>query len=213
MAESIEFTGTATARQPMIEMLRLQKTQVLTAAGLIVVATITIWMSVFMPTYAVRQFHVDPATAFLGTIITGAIIFVLSPPIGWLSDAIGRAPTMIASVIATIVLAYPAFALLQQFPTLSTLVLVQGVLGVVIALYFAPLPALMSDIFPARNRTSGLSLSYNLGVTIFGGFAPFVLTGLGSLTANPLAPSYYVIFGAVLSGIALYVARTRLRIR
>jgi MFS transporter, MHS family, proline/betaine transporter len=71
----------------------------------------------------------------------------------------------------------------------------------------------MSEIFPARTRTSGLSLSYNLGVTIFGGFAPFVLSGLGAITANPLAPSYYVVFGAVLSGVAIWATRTVLKLR
>ncbi len=212
-SESSEFTETTRTETPMLDMLKLQKTRILSAAGMIILATITIWMSVFMPTYAVKQFHVDPATAFFGTIVTGGTIFVLSPLIGYLSDFIGRTTTMIVAVIATIILAHPAFALLQQSPTLNTLVTVQAISGALIALYFGPLPALMAEIFPAKNRTSGLSLSYNLGVTIFGGFAPFVLTGIGSITADPLAPSYYVILGAILSGIAIFVARTRLGVR
>lgn len=211
--ESSEFEGMTVVESPMKEMITRQGSRVLIAAGLIVLATITIWMSVFMPTYAIRQFKLDPATAFLGTVVTGGMIFVLSPPLGLLSDRIGRTFTMMVATVATLVLAYPAFSLLQQSPTLNTFLTIQCLLGLVIALYFAPLPALMAEIFPASNRTSGLSLSYNLGVTIFGGLAPFVLTGLGSITGDPLAPSYYVIFGAILSGLAILATRMSLGLK
>jgi MHS family proline/betaine transporter-like MFS transporter len=212
-AESEEFSRSAPAKQPILEIFATQKSEILISAGLIVLATITIWMSVFMPTYAIRQFGVDPATSFVGTVVTGGVIFVLSPLLGLLSDLIGRTTTMIIATIAAIFLAHPMFAMLQQFPTLGTLVSVQALIGTIIALYFAPLPALMSEIFPARTRTSGLCLSYNLGVTVFGGFAPFVLSGLSAITANPLAPSYYVIFGAVLSGAAIWATRNVLKLR
>ncbi|NUA31301.1 MFS transporter [Cupriavidus basilensis] len=211
--ESAEFSGIQPTKHPMAEMLKYEKTRVLVSAGLIILATITIWMAVFMPTYASKQFHVDSTTAFAGTIATGAVVFLLSPIIGLLSDVIGRTKTMIVSALATFLLAYPAFAVLQQSSTLATLLIVQGVLGLLIALYFAPLPALMADIFPANIRTSGLSLSYNLGVTIFGGFAPFVLTSLGSITGDALSPSYYVMFGAIASGLAIWGARSLFNLR
>jgi len=37
---------------------------------------------------------------------------------------------------------------------------------------------------------SGLSLSYNFGVTIFGGFAPVIAQILVEITGSKLAPSY-----------------------
>ena len=119
---------------------------------------------------------------------------------------------MMVAVAATCIFAHPALNALQNSPTLETLITIQGAMGVLIALYFAPLPALMAEIFPARIRTSGLSLSYNIGVTIFGGFAPFVLSGLGSITRDPLSPSYYVIFGAAMSGLAIWGVRRRLKL-
>jgi len=210
--ESAEFSEVRSEKHPMREMLKHEKTRVFISAGLIILATITIWMSVFMPTYATKQFHVDSTTAFIGTVVTGGIIFVLSPLIGWLSDRIGRTKTMMVAVAATCIFAHPALNALQNSPTLETLITIQGAMGVLIALYFAPLPALMAEIFPARIRTSGLSLSYNIGVTIFGGFAPFVLSGLGSITGDPLSPSYYVIFGAAMSGLAIWGVRRRLKL-
>ncbi|WP_217361932.1 hypothetical protein [Paraburkholderia agricolaris] len=60
-------------------------------------------------------------------------------------------------------------------------------------------------------RTSGLSISYNVGVTVFGGFAPLILTTLNVITANPLAPSYYVIFGAAIGALSLCSVRWHLK--
>jgi len=44
--ESTEFTGIQPAKHPMAAMLKYEKVRVLISAGLIIVATITIWMSV-----------------------------------------------------------------------------------------------------------------------------------------------------------------------
>ncbi|MGE0241356.1 MAG: MFS transporter [Parvibaculaceae bacterium] len=211
--ESEEFSRATPAKQPMLEVFSAQKTRVLISTGLIILATIGMWMSIFMPTYVVKHFNADPASGFIGAIVTGAIVFVLSPPLGRLSDSIGRTPTMIVSSIACMFLAYPLFLVLQRFPTIAGIIAVQAVMGILIALYFAPLPALMAEIFPAKTRTSGLSLSYNVGVTIFGGFAPFVMSGLATLTANPLAPSFYLMFAGAASAVAIWGARTALQLR
>lgn len=210
--ESSEFREVQDGH-PMVELFANHKRRVLVGAGSIVLATILIWMSVFMPTYAIRMFRMDPSIAYIGTVVTGAVVFILSPVAGWISDRVGRTPPMIVASIAIVFLAYPTFAMLQASPTLSTLVLVSGIYGTIIALYFGPQPALMSELFPPAMRTSGIALSYNLGITIFGGFAPLVLMGISAVTANPLAPSYYVILGAVISLVAVLSARTYLRRR
>jgi MFS transporter, MHS family, proline/betaine transporter len=66
-----------------------------------------------------------------------------------------------------------------------------------------PLPALMSDMFPTRMRTTGLSVSYSFGVAIFGGFAPFINAWLIETTGTKVAPSFYLMFAAVISLLAL----------
>ncbi|MBN3776649.1 MFS transporter [Burkholderia sp. Ac-20345] len=67
-----------------------------------------------------------------------------------------------------------------------------------IAVSLAPLPALLADIFPTSTRGTGLALSYNFSVTLFGGFAPLIVTWLIDATHNKLAPSFYVMATAVL---------------
>ena len=54
-----------------------------------------------------------------------------------------------------------------------------------------------------------MSLSFAVAVTIFGGFTPFVATWLILMTGNSLSPSFYMMFTAALSIIALVFIRLR----
>jgi hypothetical protein len=69
-----------------------------------------------------------------------------------------------------LVLAYPMFAYINSAPSLSTLLVFQLVFGTLIAAYTGPILAAFSELFPAKVLSTGLSVAYNLAVTIFGGF-------------------------------------------
>src|SRR4029077_14765049 len=99
----------------------------------------------------------------------------------------------LVSALAILFSIYPMFASLAAAPTLQTLLMVQAIIGVLLAGYMGPLPALMSELFPTRMRTTGLSISYSLGVAIFGGFAPFINVWMITATGSKLAPSFYLI--------------------
>ena len=99
------------------------------------------------------------------------------------------------------------FAWLAAAPTLQTLLIVQAIIGIFIAGYMGPLPALMSELFPTRLRTTGLSISYSFGVAIFGGFAPFINAWMIELTGSKVAPSFYLMLAAAISLAALAAAR------
>lgn len=62
-------------------------------------------------------------------------------------------------------------------------------------------------------RTTGMSLAYNLAVTIFGGFGPFIIAWLIRVTQTPVAPSFYLIFAALISLVALVAVRCKLGLR
>ena len=79
--------------------------------------------------------------------------------------------------------------------------------------YFAALPGLLSEVFPVQTRTTGMSLAYNVAVTIFGGFGPFIIAWLIKATGMKTAPSFYLMFAAVLSLVALVVLRKRFGFR
>jgi MHS family proline/betaine transporter-like MFS transporter len=71
------------------------------------------------------------------------------------------------------------------------------------------LPSVLSEQFPVDTRAVGISLSFSISVTIFGGFAPFFATWLIAQTGAPLSPSYYLMATAMLSVIALMAIERR----
>lgn len=71
----------------------------------------------------------------------------------------------------------------------------------------ALLPAMRSAMFPAQIRTTGLSLGYNIGVTVLGGVAPFILTWLIGSTGSLLVPGYYLVAIAIIAAVSLAVSR------
>jgi len=184
----------------------------LLAVGVVAQSTVSVYvLQLYMPTYAVKQLHLPAAQSFGVVVLNGGLQFLLSPVMGALSDRIGRIRIMLTTSVLMVLLIYPMFALLRAHPTIGALLVLQGVSGIFKAAYSGPMPALMSEIFPTRVRSTGLSLGYSLGVTLFGGFAPFIVTWLIHTTGDTLAPSYYVLTAAVVSGISLTIIALRHR--
>ncbi|MGR6902295.1 MFS transporter, partial [Glutamicibacter sp. BSL13] len=124
-------------------------------------------------------------------------------------DRVGPARVMTYAAIAALVLAWPLFRLMTSTPTVPVMVVVIALLGVIMSFYFGPMPALLSNLFPAAIRGSGLSVTYNIGVTLLGGIAPLVLTWLLSVTGSLDAPSLYYMAIAMISLIGLGFARRK----
>jgi MHS family proline/betaine transporter-like MFS transporter len=205
--ETIEFQSTQASKAPLREALSGSKKNLLISFGAVILCTVGMYMILFMPTYATRQLDLAASGAFLASLLTGVIQLMLIPVVGALSDRHGRFPLAFASAVATLIAIFPMFAWLAAVPTLQTLLIVQAVMGVLLSGYMGGLPALMSELFPTRVRTTGLSISYSFGVAIFGGFAPFINAGLIDMTGSKLAPSFYLMAAAVISLVALIAAR------
>ena len=62
-----------------------------------------------------------------------------------------------------------------------------------------PGPGLLAGLFPVEIRSTGMAISYNVGVTVFGGFAPLTVTWLIGITGSKLVPAFYIIAAAMLS--------------
>ncbi|MDZ7917572.1 MAG: MFS transporter [Rhodococcus sp. (in: high G+C Gram-positive bacteria)] len=206
--ETDDFKTSVPDKAPLKTTLTRHLGRVLTGAAVVGVATISIYLILYMPTFAVKNLGVSASAGYLGGIVAGLVTLITVPLIGHLADRVGPARVMTWAAVAAIVLAWPLFKLMVDHPSTLTLVLVVSVLGVIMAFAFGPLPALMSSLFPAEIRATGMSLSYNLGVTLLGGIAPLVLTWLISTTGSLDAPSYYYMTVAVLSLGGLWSART-----
>ena len=52
--------------------------------------------------------------------------------------------------------------------------------------------AALTEIIPARIRTTGFSLAYSLATALFGGFTPLVSTWLIENTGDKASPGYWM---------------------
>jgi MFS family permease len=75
-----------------------------------------------------------------------------------------------------------------------------------VGMVYGPLAAFMVEMFPARIRTTSLSLPYHLGVGILGGFLPFVASALVIYAGNIYAGLWYPVGLALATAVvALFV--------
>ena len=188
---------------PLLDTLRNHMRMVLCTFGLTIAGTVTVYVLVlFLPTYAVRQFHLPQSSAFATTALMSLVAGLWCLFIGWLSDRVGRRGLVIASTAVLVVVTYPLFAFLAAAPSVTRLVIVELVFAIVIGTFAGVGPTLMAEQFPTRVRNTALALAYNFAVAIFGGFGQFIVAWLIIKTGDVLAPSYYVVAASVVGTIA-----------
>jgi len=195
---------------PIGDLLRRYPASLLLALGAAIVSNSSYYLLLYVPTYGVKTLHLPAYTGFAATLLGGIILAVFSVVAGYWSDKIvPRTRIMLIAAWLFLLTAYPCFWLMDAYPSLATAVFAVGFLNLVKAGYSGVLPSVLSEQFPVEIRAVGVSLSFSISVTIFGGFAPFVATWLIARTGDPLSPSYYLMATALLSIIALMAIQRR----
>lgn len=188
-----------------LDLVRRRGDRLLACFAATIGATISFYVIlVYMPTYGKTEMGLSLAQSFIAQAPGLVLLIVLTPLIGALSDAIGRRPLLLASYGMLLLCVYPLFVWLQAERTLLALTVAQTAFCVILSGLFGALSTALAEQFPTHVRTVGLAIAYNVAVMIFGGFAPFIAAWLIDYLATPIAPAFYLIFGAVvgLMGVA-----------
>jgi MHS family proline/betaine transporter-like MFS transporter len=159
----------------------------------------------FVPTYLVSFQGARPEEGILAGMIAAAVFMVGSPMVGGLSDRFGRKPVLYAGLISMAALAIPLFLVLAGAVTV-TVVPTQAILMGLVTLFSGAALATTTELFNTRTRYTGVSLSFNIGATVFGGTAPLIATALIKILDTDQAPAYMLVAAALLTLIVL--ART-----
>jgi MFS transporter, MHS family, proline/betaine transporter len=171
--------------------------------GLVISGTITYYVVlVYMPTFAKTQLNIPLSDAFIAQVIGLICLTATIPIFGWLSDYVGRKPIIVSALLCYLLFLYPLFSWVHVNPTLTNLSIMQAVLCSLIGVLFGPISTALAEQFSPGVRSTGLAISYNFAVMLFGGFAQFIVTWLIRVTGSPIAPVYYVMAGAVVGLIA-----------
>ncbi len=197
---------------PIKDLLRRHPLSVLLGFGISIISNSSFYILAYIPTYGVKTLHLPASTGFTATLIGGLILAIGCPLAGQWSDKLPRRPLLMVIACWLFVLtSYPAFYLMAAWPSLAACIIAVGWLQLLKAGYSGVLPSLMSELFPVETRAIGVALSFSTAVSIFGGLAPLVATSLIAATGDSLSPSYYLIFTALLSLLALMTIQWRSR--
>ncbi|WP_372671143.1 MFS transporter [Amycolatopsis kentuckyensis] len=187
----------------LVTMLREHPKAALRVFGLNIAGVVlyNMWLT-YLPTYAAVSTHLPLNQALLANVIGLVTFVVLLPFAGMLSDRIGRKPTLVAFAGGFLLLAWPAFRLLNGDFRLLLLVQVAGL--VLLLGYSANVAAVMAEQFPPEVRATGIGLPYALSVAVFGGTVPYLTTWL---TTHGLG-SWVWLYCAIAAAIGLVVYLT-----
>jgi MFS transporter, MHS family, proline/betaine transporter len=205
LAESPEFQrlqqhAAEVERAPVREVLKHHWLPVICAIGLTIIGTsLTYIWNTYLPTYVVEQLHLPLWQGLLGVAVTSAIGIGTCVFGGWLADTYGPYRMFFLFTVISALISYPMFAYVLAAPGFDRLFLAQFVVLTVFGLLQGSGPGLLAGLFPVAVRSTGMAISYNVGVTVFGGFAPLTVTWLIAMTGSKLMPAYYIIAAAVLS--------------
>jgi MHS family proline/betaine transporter-like MFS transporter len=186
------------ARAPVREVLQHHGVPVICAIGLTIIGTsLTYIWNTYLPTYVVEQLHLPLWQGLLG--VASAVGIGTCVLGGWLADVYGPYRMFFLFTAISALISYPMFAYVLAAPGFGRLFLAQFVVLTVFRLLQGSGPGLLAGLFPVAVRSTGIAISYNVGVTVFGGFAPLTVTWLIAMTDNKLVPVFYLIAAAVLS--------------
>lgn len=184
---------------------------VLVCGGLVLGFNVTNYMLTFyMPTYLSQELPhpgvISENTSQLLQIVV--LLFMLSciAFLGRLSDRVGRKPVVFTGCALMVVLGIPSIALMR----IET---VPGVLGGLLLMaamllgWNSTMPSTLPALFPTEVRYGGLSIAFNLSVSLFGGTTATVVAALIAATGDPYWPGYYLMMAGVIGAVACFFVR------
>ncbi|MFJ3259119.1 MFS transporter [Pseudomonas sp. NPDC086581] len=122
---------------------------------------------------------------FLGLLCIAVLFMAAATPVSaWLSDRFGRKPVLIVGCVAAIASGFAMEPLLSQGSSVEVAVFLSLELFLM-GVTFAPMGALLPELFPTHVRYTGASAAYNLGGILGASVAPYIaqkLVGMGGLS-------------------------------
>ncbi|MFC8141190.1 glycine betaine/L-proline transporter ProP [Streptomyces paradoxus] len=191
-------------KTPLREMVTGQWRALLLCVGLVLVFNVTDYMLLsYMPSYLTGQLHYDETHGLLVVLGVMAVMMIVQPFAGALTDRVGRRPVIAAGCAGFLLLSVPALLLIRE-GSLLAVALGMGALGLLLVCFTASMPSALPALFPTKVRYGSLSIGFNVSVSLFGGTTPLVVTALIGATGNMMMPAYYMMAAAVIGGFAVW---------
>lgn len=160
--------------------------------------------TVFVKSYILNLGYSESQENVLCWVILLSMTIAL-PIAAYISDKIGRKPVIIWSSVALIASIYPTFLALHTM-NYALAILSLMIFAAIVGAYMGPVPTILVELFPTRVRFTGVALSYNVSVAIFGGTTPMIGAALYKFTGEQISFAFYLtaVCAACLCGLYFY---------
>lgn len=188
---------------PFVEAITLYWRKILQGIGITCLGAVVInLLFLYMPTYlsTILAYPKQQATLFNTlnlAFYSGLLVFFC-----WCADRVGRKAVLLTGAIGFVLFSYILFVTLSVQTTASLIgaLSILAILSSSIMVY----PSVLVELFPTSIRYTGIAISYNLAFAFFGGLTPLIATYLIESLDNVLAPSFYLMFSALLCAVAVF---------
>jgi metabolite-proton symporter len=201
--------SSATARTPILDVLRHHPRNVLLAMGARIAENGAFYIyTVFILSYATQPRIGFSRPAVLAAISLAAVVEMMAiPAFGLLSDLIGRRPVYLFGAAFTALFAFPFFRLVESGRPVAMVLAVVVALAAGHAAMYGPQASFFSELFGTRVRYSGASLGYQLASVIAGGLSPLIATDLLRRTGASWPIALLIVAMAAVSMLSVFRAR------
>ncbi|KUN42074.1 MFS transporter [Streptomyces longwoodensis] len=197
----------AAEKLPLVAVLRHHWRDVLVAMGARMAENISYYViTAFILVYATTSADMSKQTALNAVLIASAVHFAVIPAWGALSDRVGRRPVYLFGAAGVGLWMFPFFRLVDT-ASFGNLVLAVTVGLVLHGAMYAPQAAFFSEMFGTRMRYSGASMGAQFASVAAGAPAPLIATALLSDYDSSTPIALYVIAAALLTLLAVGVAK------
>ncbi|MDJ0342863.1 MFS transporter [Streptomyces sp. H10-C2] len=194
-------------RMPLVAVFRDHWRDVLVAMGARMAENISYYViTAFVLVYATTHAALGKQTALNAVLIGSAVHFAVIPAWGALSDRVGRKPVYLLGAAGVGLWAFPFFALIDR-KDFGSLVLAITVGLIFHGAMYAPQAAFFSEMFSTRMRYSGASIGAQFASVAAGAPAPLIATALLKDYGSSTPISLYVVLAAVVTLVAVAVAK------
>ncbi len=172
-------------------------------------STITQYFLNYMTTYALNELSFTPGSAMASTILIGVCVVVFSLVGGWMADRVGRKMTIIAPRLILLLLLLPGLEIINTWRSELVFYSVITVFAALQCISGSGVLVVLCENFPKYVRSTGFSIAFAFGITLFGGTAQIVFSWLIKVTGNPVSPGYYLIAANILCLAATVMLKER----
>jgi metabolite-proton symporter len=196
---------------PFVELFRSHTKNTLLGLGARYIEGVTFNIyGVFLVGYLTSTLHMTRQSALSAVMVAAAIMIVMLPLCGKLSDRIGRRLLFGVASLLIGVLSFLAFYMMDGTSTLMTVIAVVIPFAFIYPAVYGPEAALFSELFDTRVRYSGISFVYQFSGIFASGLTPIIATAL--LPLNGGKPWYiclYILVVSAISAVSVYAMTDR----